>query len=101
MLIRLFQVCLNNFDQLLSALGPLLVALTRWIHYVQPDVVCDDLGHQAVHRAARRNYKLKDLGTTLFLVKRAFNRLDLPSYPPHPRPQLLFLFNCVTQVNIP
>ena len=101
MLIRLFQVGLNDFDQLLGAFGPLLVALTRWIHYVQPDVVRDDLGHQAVHRAARRNYKLKDLGATLFLVERAFNRLDLTSYPPYPRQQFLFLFNRVTQVNIP
>ena len=97
MLTRLFQVGLNNFDQLLSAFGPLRVVLTRRIHYVQPDVVRDDLGHQAVHRAARRNDKLKDLGTALFLVERAFNCLDLTSYSPHPRQQLLFLFNCMTQ----
>jgi len=68
---------------------------------MQPDVVRDDLGHQAVHRAARRNYQLEDLGTTLFLLERAFDRLDLASYPPHPRQQPLFFFNRVTQSNIP
>jgi hypothetical protein len=56
-------------------------------------MVLNDLGHQAVHCAARRNDQVKNLGTALFFLDRSLKRFDLTANASHPVQQLGFLFD--------
>jgi len=91
---QLPQVRLNNLDQLFSAPGT-GAALTIRIDHMHPDMVLNDLGHQAVHCAARSDNQMKNVGAALFFLDRALERFDLTANAPHPVQKLGFLFNCV------
>jgi hypothetical protein len=83
---------LDNLDQFLRAPGT-GAALTIRIDHMHPDMVLNDLGHQAVHCAARRYDQVKHVGTALFFLDRALKRFDLTANAPHPVQELGFLFN--------
>jgi len=58
-----------------------------------PDVILDDLCHEAVHCAARSDDEMKDIGAALFFLDRAFERLHLAENPSHSVQKLGFLFD--------
>ncbi len=49
----LFEVTAHKIDQLLRRLRLLRVRLNVWIDHVKPDMVLEDLRHEAVERAPR------------------------------------------------
>jgi hypothetical protein len=79
-LLNLFQVGLNNFNQLLSAHGPAGVRF-------------DDLGHQAVHCPAGSDHEMEHLGTAFLVFHRSLDRFDLTPDAMHSGQQLGFLFD--------
>src|SRR5712692_10703941 len=91
---QLPQVRLNTLDQFFSASGT-GAALTIRIDNMHPDMVLNNLGHQAVHCAARRDDQMKNVGATLFLLDRALERFDLTANAPHSVQKLGFLFDGV------
>ena len=61
---------MNNIDQFFGALGARTALMIR-IDHVHPNMIFDDLSHQAVHRAARSDDKMEDGGASFFLLDRA------------------------------
>jgi hypothetical protein len=59
---------------------------------VQPDVILQDLRHQAVDAAANRRQEHQDIGALVTLSHRALDRGNLPAQAFDPRKQLLFFF---------
>lgn len=92
---RLFQVGSHHIDQLLRALCAFTVGLVRRIDNVQPDVIFQQLGCQAVHRATYGGHELENVGTVDLRIQRPLNRLDLPLDAPDAGQKLRFLFDGV------
>ena len=63
----------------------------RRIDDMQPDVILDHLGHQAVHGAARGDDQVQDGGAAFLVLERAFDRLDLAAHAPDPIKQFELL----------
>jgi hypothetical protein len=91
---QLPQVRLNNLDQFFRAPGT-GAALTIRIDHMHPDMVLNDLGHQAVHCAARSDDQMKNVGAALFFLDRALERFDLTANAPHSVQKLGFFFDGV------
>ena len=88
---------MNNIDQFFGAFGA-RTALMIGIDDVHPNMILDDLSHQAVHRAARGDDEMEDVGASFFLLDRALERLDLAEDAAHPVQQLRFFFDGVSHV---
>ena len=67
---------MNDIDQFFGAPGARTALMIR-IDHVHPDMVLDDLRHEAVHCAARSDDQMKDVRAALFFLDRAFKRLHL------------------------
>jgi hypothetical protein len=88
---------LNNIDQFLGALGARTALMIR-IDDVHPNMILDDLSHQAVHRAARSDDEMEDGGAAFFILDRALERLHLAEDAAHSVEQLGFFFDGVSHV---
>ena len=91
---------MNDIDQFLGALGARTALVVR-IDDVHPNVILDDLSHQAVHCAAGSDDEMKDVGASLFLLDRALERLDLTEDAAHSVQQLGFFFDSVSHTITP
>ena len=74
-----FQVFLQNIKQLLGRLGLLGVWLASGINHMKADVPVEDFVDKSVHRASTSDQEVKDRGAVRFVLKRAFNGVDLSS----------------------
>ena len=70
----------------------------RRVDDILPDVILDDLCHQAIHCAASRDYQMKYVGTAAFFVHGAFKRLHLAANASHSVQELSFLFDGVAHL---
>jgi hypothetical protein len=64
-----------------------------------PDVIFDDLRHEAVHCAARSDDQVKDVGAAFFFLDRVFERLHLAENTSHSVQQLGLLFDGVPHIS--
>src|SRR5690348_7466674 len=64
---ELLQVRFHNVDKLFGAPGA-GASFTIRIDDMLPDMVFNDLSHQAVHGTARGDYQMKDLGAAFFFL---------------------------------
>ena len=88
---------MNNIDQFFGALGARTALMIR-IDDVHPNMILDYLSHQAVHRAARSDDEMEDVGASFFLLDRALERLHLTEDAAHPVQQLGFFFDSVSHM---
>ncbi len=47
------------------------------VDHMHPDVVLNDLSHQAVHCSSRGNHEMQNVGAALFFFDRTFQRFHL------------------------
>jgi hypothetical protein len=73
----LFQVGLERFDQFFGTPGTAGVGFMRGVDHVMAYVTLENLGHQALHGAARGSHQMQHLGAALFLIQCAFERINL------------------------
>ena len=92
-LLALLQVGVKNFDQFFCAHCPVAVWVVCRIADMKADVILHDLGHEAVHRAARGSDEVHDLGAAPFTRERALQGLDLTANAAHAVQQLGFFLN--------
>jgi hypothetical protein len=69
------------------------------INDMHPDMVLNDLSHQAVHCSARRDDEMEYVGAALFFFDRSFERVDLTENTPHSVQELGFLFNSMRHID--
>src|ERR1700719_1697249 len=96
----LSEVRLNNIDQFFGALGARTALVVR-IDDVHPNMLLDDLSHQAVHRAARSDDQMEDGGASFFILDRALEGLHLAEDAAHSVEELGFFFDSVSHVICP
>src|SRR3954465_12469485 len=86
----LFQVGVNDFDQLLGGVGLERAWIFLWIDQVRTDVVFNHLGHQAGNGAADSGDHVHDPLAPFLILERALDGLDLAADAAHPPEQLFF-----------
>ena len=74
---RLLEVAVDDVDQLLSGVLVKGAAMFVGIDEVGTDVFLDDLGEQAVHRAATGRDQVHDFGAPCFTLQGALDSVDL------------------------
>ena len=73
---ELLQIRLNDLDQLFRALttgAPFMIRIDNML----PDMVLNDLSHQAVHGPARCDYQMENVGAALLFFDGAFQCFHL------------------------
>ena len=95
---QLLEVRLNNFDQLFRASGTGAAFVIR-IDDMHPDMVLNDLSHEAVHCSPGCDHQMKDVGAALFFFDRSFERLDLTENTSHSVQELGFLFDGMRHID--
>ena len=88
---------MNDIDQFLGAFCARTALVVR-IDDVHPNMILDDLSHQAVHRAPRSDDEMEDGGASFFLLDRALEGLHLAEDAAHPVEQLGFFFDSVSHM---
>jgi hypothetical protein len=80
----LLQVGLDDIDQLFCAFGFSDIALPRWVHDMNSNMILDDLSQQAIQGAAGRYGEMEHVRASFLLFQGTLDGLDLAPNPPHP-----------------
>src|SRR5205814_950314 len=91
--VLLFEIAPHQGDQLPRGASLFRFRLSVRIDDVKTNMAFEDLGHQAVERAAGSRDELHYLSAILFLVDGFFDSINLPLEPSHPVDELLLASN--------
>jgi len=91
--VLLFEIAPHHGDQLPRGASLFRFRLSVRIDDVKTNMAFEDLGHQAVERAAGSRDELQYLSAILFLVDGFFDSINLPLEPSHPVDELLLASN--------
>jgi hypothetical protein len=96
----LFQIRPRDVDQLFGRVSAFRVGFVCRIDDVQPDVICYDLGNEAIDGTTGDGDEVQHIGTTSWLFKRAFNRFDLSANASRVNEQFGLLLSSVGHVSL-
>jgi hypothetical protein len=102
--VLLFEIAPHHGDELSRGASLFRFRLSVRIDDVKTNMAFEDLGHQAVERAAGSRDELQYLSAILFLVDGFFDSINLPLEPSHPVYELLLASNGMSherKYNIP
>ena len=68
---------------------------------MQPNMVFNDLGHQAVDRASGADNQMQNCCAALLILNCALDRFDLTTHAPNAIQKLTFLNDCVGHDDTP
>src|SRR4029077_1442661 len=88
--VLLFETGSHHGDQFPCGASLFRFRVSVRIDDVKTNMAFEDLGHQAVERAAGSRDELQYLSAILFLVESFFDSINLPLEPSHPIDELLF-----------
>src|SRR5438874_12330914 len=91
--VLLFKIAPNHGDQLPRGASLLRFRLSVRIDDVKTNMTFEDLGHQAVERAAGSRDELQYHSAIMYLVDGFFDSINLPLEPSHPVDELLLASN--------
>src|ERR1035441_1291632 len=91
----LLEIAVDDVDQLVGGVLVKGVAMFFRIDEVGTDVFLDDLGEQAVHRAATGRDQVHDFGAPCFTLQGALDSVDLTTDTADPVQQLLLFVDRV------
>src|SRR5262249_50319980 len=94
--VLLFEIGPDDGDQLPYGANLFRFWLSVRIDDVKTNMAFEDLGHQAVKRAAGSRDELQYLSAILFLVDGFFDSINLPLEPSHPVDELLLVSNSMS-----
>jgi hypothetical protein len=80
---------MNEVDQLLGRVAIERASVLHRVDEVRSDVLLDDFGEEAVHRATAGGNQVHDLGAPGFPLQSPFDSVDLPADAAHPVQELL------------
>jgi hypothetical protein len=80
---------MNEVDQLLSRVAIKGASVLDGVDQVRSDVLLDNFGQEAVHRATAAGDQVHDLGAPGVPLKRPLDSVDLPADAAHPVQELL------------
>src|SRR4029077_9159577 len=94
--VLLFEIGPHHGDHLSCGVSLFRFQLPVRIDDVKTKMAFEDLGHQAVKRAAGSRDELQYLSAILFLVDGFFDSINLPLEPSHPVDELLLASNSMS-----